>query len=144
MWNISEFKHFLFQNSWNTKVPVLVLANNHWSDWHTSHPPNSTYIHFFLAICTSAAVQCILVHSFSLPSFLPPNNLTWSRALNTSNVLSSTSYIYYIHVYILNTGYYFRNLIMHLISTTIITNMYTIRGFILNKISNNNNTKLVR
>lgn len=65
-----------------------MLANNHWSNWHTSHPLNSTHVHLCLAICTPAAVQRILVRSFSLPSILPPYDVTWSRALNTGNAVS--------------------------------------------------------
>lgn len=79
---------FHFQNSRNTQVPLLVLANNNWSNWHTTHTPNGTHIYFCLTICTSAAVQCILAHSFTLPSILPPHDFTWGRPLDTGNIIS--------------------------------------------------------
>ena len=101
-WKNTKFfwtKCFHFQNSRNTKVPLLVLANNHWSNWLTTHPPNSNHVYFRLTICTSAAVQCILVHSFTVPSILPSHDFTRGRPLDTGNIISfkmwggsSTSY----------------------------------------------------
>jgi len=88
--NIKFFwmQYFHFQNSWNTQVPLLVLANNHWSNWHTTHLTNSTHVYFRLTICTPEAVQCILVHSFTLPSILPSNDFTRGRPLDTGNIIS--------------------------------------------------------
>lgn len=119
-----------------------MLANNYRSDWYTSHPPNCSYIHFHLAISTSAPVQCILVNSFTLPNFLPPHDLTWSRALNTGNVISYSSYFCISQFCIFHTlKFCFKTLTMHLICIISSAKVYIIRGPI--KKNKNKNTQLL-